>query len=56
MSNSNNEFVLELMALLDEQRSRVEINRNIKELQKTVNKIKLTATLQKETPNQNSTR
>lgn len=35
------------MALLDEQRSRVEINRNIKELQKTVNKIKLTATFAK---------
>ncbi len=49
MSNSNNEFVIKLLALLDEQKSKTQINTNIKDLEKVVRKLKLTATLAKGT-------
>lgn len=47
MNNGNNEFVLNLLALLDKQKSKSQINANIKELEQSVRKIKLVATLAK---------
>ncbi len=49
MSNNSNEFVIKLMALLDEQKSKAQINSDIKDLEKLVRKLKLTATLAKGT-------
>lgn len=43
----NNEFVLELLALLDKQKSKTQINSQIEELEKTIRKIKLVGTLAK---------
>lgn len=43
----NNEFVLELLALLDKQKSKTKINTDIKNLEQLVRKLKLTATLAK---------
>lgn len=47
MDSTNNEFVLSLLALLDKQKSKSQINANIKELEQSIRKIKLTATLAK---------
>ena len=47
MNNGNNEFVLDFLALLDKQKSKSQINANIKELEKSLRKIKLVATLAK---------
>ena len=47
MNNGNNEFVLDFLALLDKQKSKSQINANIKELEQSVRKIKLVATLAK---------
>ena len=48
MSNSsNNEFVVNLVALLQRQKSRTQINKDIKELEKVINKIKLVGVLTK---------
>lgn len=48
MSNSsNNEFVVNLVALLQRQKSRVQVNKDIKELEKVINKIKLVGILTK---------
>ena len=47
MNNGNNEFALNFLALLDEQKSKSQINANIKELEKSLRKIKLVATLAK---------
>ena len=44
---SNNEFVLNLLALLDKQRSKVRINADIKELEKAIRKIRIVGTLVK---------
>ncbi len=50
MSNSsNNEFVVNLVALLQKQKSRVQVNKDIKELEKVINKIKLVGVLTKGT-------
>ena len=49
MSNSNNEFMIRLLALLDKQKSKSQINTDIKDLEKVVRKLKLTATLAKGT-------
>ena len=49
MSNSNNEFVLKLMALLDRQKSKSQINNDIKELEKVLRKVRLVATFTKGT-------
>ena len=50
MSNSsNNEFVVNLVALLQKQKSRVQVNKDIKELEKLINKIKLVGILTKGT-------
>lgn len=49
MSNNSNEFVIKLMALLDEQKSKTQINSDIKDLEKLVRKLKLTAILAKGT-------
>lgn len=49
MSNNNNEFLIKLVAWLDEQKSKTQINTNIKDLEKVVRKLKLTATLAKGT-------
>ena len=50
MSNSsNNEFVVNLVALLQRQKSRTQINKDIKELEKVINKIKLVGVLTKGT-------
>ena len=47
MNSGNNEFVLNLLALLDMRKSKSQINANIKELEQSIRKIKLTATLAK---------
>ena len=49
MSNNTNEFVLDLLALLDKQKSKTQINTDIKNLEQIVRKLKLTATLAKGT-------
>lgn len=47
MSSGNNEFVLNLLALLDKQKSKSQINSDIKNLEQTIRKIKIVATLAK---------
>ena len=47
MMNSSNEFVLNLLALLEMKKSKSQINANIKELEQSVIKIRLVATLAK---------
>ena len=47
MSDNTNEFVLDLLALLDKQKSKTQINTDIKNLEQLVRKLKLTATLAK---------
>lgn len=47
LSNGTNEFVLNLLALLDQQKSKTQINAQIKELEKTIRKIKLVGILAK---------
>ena len=47
LNSGNNEFILNLLALLDMQKSKSQINANIKELEQSIRKIKLTATLAK---------
>lgn len=47
MSDSNNEFMIKLLALLEKQKSRAQINKDIKDLEKMVRNLKLTATLAK---------
>ena len=47
MMNSSNEFVLNLLALLEMKKSKSQINANIKELEQSVRKIRLVATLAK---------
>lgn len=47
MSNKTNEFVVDLAALLDRQKSKTQINNDIKELEKSLRKIRLVATLAK---------
>ena len=47
LNSTNNDFVLNLLALLDKQKSKSQINANIKELEQSIRKIKLTATLAK---------
>lgn len=47
--SSNNEFVLKLTALLDEQKSKSQINSDIKDLEKVLRKLRLVATLSKGT-------
>lgn len=49
MSSSNNEFVLNLMAMLDKQKSKSQINTDIKDLEKVLRKVRLVATLTKGT-------
>lgn len=49
MSSNNNEFVLKLMALLDKQKSKSQINTDIKEMEKVLRKVRLVATLTKGT-------
>ena len=45
MGNNTNEFVLDLLAMLDKQKSKAQINTDIKNLEQLVRKLKLTATL-----------
>ncbi|MCM1160640.1 MAG: phage tail tape measure protein [Roseburia sp.] len=47
MSNGNNEFVIKLLALLDKQKSKSQINSDINNLEQTIRKIKIVATLSK---------
>lgn len=47
MNSGNNEFVLNLLALLDKQKSKSQINSDIKNLEQTIRKIKIVATLAK---------
>lgn len=47
MNSGNNEFILNLLALLDMQKSKSQVNANIRELEQSIRKIKLTATLAK---------
>lgn len=47
MSNSSNEFVVNLVAMLQQQKSRVQVNKDIRELEKVINKIKLVGVLTK---------
>lgn len=47
MSNQTNEFVVDLTALLDRQKSKTQINNDIKELEKSLRKIRLVGTLLK---------
>ncbi|MCM1161310.1 MAG: hypothetical protein NC412_08810 [Roseburia sp.] len=48
MSNGNNEFVIKLLALLDKQKSKSQINSDINNLEQTIRKIKIVAPCQKE--------
>ena len=43
---SNNDFMMQLAAALDAAKSKKQINSDIKQLEKTVNLMRLTATLQ----------
>lgn len=45
MGNNTNGFVLNLLAMLDKQKSKAQINTDIKNLEQIVRKLKLTATL-----------
>jgi len=47
--SDNNEFMIRLLALLEKQKSKTQINTDIKDLEKLVRKLKLTATLAKGT-------
>lgn len=47
MSNGTNEFVLDLLALLDQQKSKTQINAQIKELEKSIRKLRLVGILAK---------
>ncbi len=47
LNSGNNEFVLNLLALLDKQKSKSQINSDIKNLEQTIRKIKIVATLAK---------
>ncbi len=47
--NSNNEFLIKLIALLDKQKSKSQINSDIKELEKVIRKIRLIGTFSKGT-------
>lgn len=47
MDNGNNQFMLKLIALLNQQKSKTAINADIKELEKVISKIKLIATISK---------
>ena len=47
LSNGTNEFVLDLLALLDQQKSKTQINAQIKELEKSIRKLRLVGILAK---------
>ena len=47
MSNGSNEFVLKLMAMLEKQKSKSQINADIKSIEQSLRKIRLVATLLK---------
>ena len=47
LSNGTNEFLLDLLALLDQQKSKTQINAQIKELEKSIRKLRLVGILAK---------